>query len=255
MFASLSVVMLAAVLGVSSAEGPTTRPADVARQGGKVVANRSALPEGAQMLLPEPPAPGAEDRVVERRPARDASKGGATAGTARMGGLTGQGGWMDRIRGLVPLLLVLMLIGGLAVAARRLLPSQWRRSFGGQGVIEVLARQQLSPRQSVVLLKVGRRVVLVGLAPDRVTSLDTIVDPDEVALIVGRSAGMKAGSALSAFQQDVLREASAYQPAEGPDAAEDGTAPTASGGEPSYLAARQELRGLLSRVRSLAGSR
>ena len=57
------------------------------------------------------------------------------------------------------LALVLAVCGGIAVAARRLGPR------AAAGAVEVVGRVSLSPKHSVYLLRVGRRVLVVGAGP------------------------------------------------------------------------------------------
>jgi flagellar biogenesis protein FliO len=71
--------------------------------------------------------------------------------------------------------LVLALCGGVAAAARRL------SSQGPAGVIRVVSRVSISPKHSVYLLRVGRRVLLVGAGPQGPPSL--ISELDELAEI------------------------------------------------------------------------
>jgi flagellar biogenesis protein FliO len=74
--------------------------------------------------------------------------------------------WM----GAACLALVLAAGGAVAIAARRLGP----RAAGG--AIQVAGRVSLSPRHSVYLLRVGRRVLVVGAGPDGPPALITELD-------------------------------------------------------------------------------
>ena len=65
------------------------------------------------------------------------------------------------------LALVLAVCGGIAVAARRLVPR------AAAGSIEVVGRVSLSPRHSVFLLRVGRRTLVVGAGPQGPPALIT----------------------------------------------------------------------------------
>ena len=51
--------------------------------------------------------------------------------------------------------------------------------------VEVLARNSINPKQSLCLVKLGPRVLLLGLSPNQMTALHTIEDPDEVARRIG----------------------------------------------------------------------
>lgn len=252
MTACLSIVFAIVHLAGQASEAPASAPAVFAPA--RVVANRSSVPE----VAPEPPAASgeadAEDRPIERRGARIARTAAGPDGAVARGGSRGtDAGWFSRISSLWPLAVVLGLIGTLVLLAKRLLPRQWRGPLGGRGMVVVLGRQSVAARQSVALLKVGRRIVLVGMTPDRLTHLDTITDPDEVAELVGRSASGKTGSLTSVFEREVLGETAAYEPSADVGRTMEGDGP-APDREEAYVAARQQLRGLLTRVRSLTGS-
>lgn len=73
------------------------------------------------------------------------------------------------------LLGVLAVIFALAWLARR------ARMFGGRtnGSLEVLATQPLGPKERAVLLRVGKRQILVGVAPGQVNALHVLEEPLE----------------------------------------------------------------------------
>lgn len=77
------------------------------------------------------------------------------------------------------LALALAVCGGLAVAARRLGPR------ASAGAVQVVGRVSLSPKHSVYLLRVGRRVLVVGAGPQGPPALiaeldDAPQDPPEI---------------------------------------------------------------------------
>jgi flagellar biogenesis protein FliO len=76
-----------------------------------------------------------------------------SSSTARAGG---SDGWYVGMAGIT---LALALCGGVVAAARRL------SSQGATGAIRVVSRVSLSPKHTVYLLRVGRRVLLVGAGP------------------------------------------------------------------------------------------
>lgn len=84
--------------------------------------------------------------------------------------------------GLVSLALVLLVVGGAAVVARR-----YFKTDGGSGgeTMRTLARTHLSPKQSVVLMQLGRKLVFVGVTPEGMTPLRTVDDPEEEAALRG----------------------------------------------------------------------
>lgn len=103
-----------------------------------------------------------------------------------------------------PLGIVLGLIFFCVLAVRRWMPraSRWG---GGQG-IKVLSRHYLSGKQSLCLLRLGRRLVLVGITPDRVSTLVEIADPDEVAEVVSAVERGRPGSFTSLFSHSTSRD-------------------------------------------------
>lgn len=84
---------------------------------------------------------------------------------------------------------VLALILLLRAVLRRMGAASGVGSLGGRrpsGVLEVLGRFPTGRKQSMVLLKLGRRIVLVHQTPMGMQSLAEVVDPDEVASLLTR---------------------------------------------------------------------
>jgi flagellar biogenesis protein FliO len=81
-----------------------------------------------------------------------------------------------------PLLAVLATIVVLTMAVRKYFP-RMNRLRGGSAV-NVLATQYLSSKQSLSLVRLGRRVVLLGVTPDRISAVAEVCEPEEVAEIV-----------------------------------------------------------------------
>ncbi len=75
--------------------------------------------------------------------------------------------------GFVALGAVLMLIAIVAWGIKRFGP---KAQLGGSA-IRILSRSHLSPRQSLALIRVSDRVMLVGITPDRISHLTTFDDP------------------------------------------------------------------------------
>jgi flagellar biogenesis protein FliO len=61
--------------------------------------------------------------------------------------------------------LVLAVCGGIVAAGRRFLPQR------AKGEVQVISRVSLSPKHAVYVLRVGRRVLLVGAGPQGAPSL------------------------------------------------------------------------------------
>ncbi len=120
---------------------------------------------------------------------------------------------------------------GLATRARR------------SGLIEIVGRTSLSPRQSLWLVRVGPRVVLVGATPDRMTPLDVLSDPDAVARLLGEAAQARPTSQSQEFER-VLQVADAHYEAPEP--------PDAEVAAPALARARSQVYGALRRIRAAA---
>jgi len=82
--------------------------------------------------------------------------------------------------------LVLAAILALMALARRCLPMS---RVAGSGVLRVVARTHLSPKQSVALIQVGRRMIIAGITPERIAALGTLDDPEENARLLAAVQG------------------------------------------------------------------
>ena len=72
--------------------------------------------------------------------------------------------------GMVGVTLVLAVCGGLIAAGRRLMPS------GAGAAMQVVGRVSLSPKHAVFMLRVGQRVLLVGVGPQGAPALISELD-------------------------------------------------------------------------------
>jgi flagellar biogenesis protein FliO len=136
---------------------------------------------------------------------------------------------------------VLALIVILFLAGRKFLP---RRMFaqqgggGGGGAIQVLARTAISPKQRIILLQVGRRILVVADGGPNLTTLAEITDPGEAAALIGQLQSEKpSGSFTSALNGAMDRFRTAQ---ERPEPRSD------------LNSMREEIEGLAKRVRGMA---
>lgn len=140
----------------------------------------------------------------------------------------------------------------------------WRK-FGLPGVagkstqsLQIVSRMGLSTRQQILLIRVGRRCVLVANNGTQMNPLCEISDPDEVAMLLGQSAPASSESASSfsavlggaetTFEADAASEL-AIPPERHTGPSSDAEAGAAA---PELAATRQELGDLMERVRSLS---
>jgi flagellar biogenesis protein FliO len=102
-----------------------------------------------------------------------------------------QNPWTQWGRTLGALALVVVLIFAARIMLKRFGPisGQQRRDM-----LDVLARATVSPRHQLLLVRLGRRVVLVGQSPASLTTLSEVTDADEVAALIeaaSSSSGLK----------------------------------------------------------------
>ena len=121
----------------------------------------------------------------------------------------------------------------------------------GSGVVRVLSRSVVSPKQNVLLIQVGRRVLVVGENGTTLTPLSEIKDADEINALVGqlaeqRSAGPAAGTFGSVFSR-ARREFNDTTESDEPRALAEPATP-----DPNLNETRSELSGLLDKVRAVS---
>lgn len=159
-------------------------------------------------------------------------------------------GAMEASRVVVALGAVIALIFGVRWAGRRLLGMN-AAARGGGGAVQVLSRTVLSPKQQLMLVQVGKRVVLVANCGAQMNALCEISDPEEVAGLVGevnRKAEPAAIPFLSSFglagnsyaERTLVRHVS-----DGEQGEEECSVVTPT---------RAELAGLLEKVRLMSGT-
>jgi flagellar protein FliO/FliZ len=145
------------------------------------------------------------------------------------------------------LAVVVALILVAAWAAKRWLPGM--RRDGKRGPMQVLATTYLSPKQSLALVRCGRRVILIGVTPEHISSLAVMDETNDLPDLIhapdrgdGERLSGQFNEALDEAAKDFGGNDAAWDEPLGPD-------------ERELAAARQEIRGLLNRVRSFAGDR
>lgn len=180
--------------------------------------------------------------VIERN--RDRA-GGSQAGLSDGAGLISYFG---------PLCVVLVVVGGLAWVAKRWMPQSLRNT--GSGVLRIVARQSLSAKQSLCVVRFGRRVVLVGVTPERFTALSEVNDSHESAAIIAAAESGSPHSFSAMFTQASDEDANVASAAEaaGFDDGTESVAMEADSIIPSRDLARSraKVKQLLERVRSLS---
>ena len=153
---------------------------------------------------------------------------------------------VDLSRAGIALVVVLVLIGGVALLVRRF--SAGARVLGRGGCMQIVLRTSISPKQSLCLAKLGDRLLLLGLSPNHIASLDTIDDPEDVARILGQIESGRSNSISKTFAGIVNHESATYD--------DEVTVPEELGdsaaGYPEYTRAQGDLGTLLDKVKGLS---
>jgi flagellar protein FliO/FliZ len=121
----------------------------------------------------------------------------------------------------------------LAWLARRFFP---QTRLGGGSTMQVIARTYISSKQSMALVRVGHRVLVVGVTPDHLTTLATIDDPAELAAVMTRD------GKGAMFDRKLQQEAAEFNTA--------APAPNPKAAAPDYDQTRRSLRDLVKRVQA-----
>jgi flagellar protein FliO/FliZ len=125
--------------------------------------------------------------------------------------------------------------------------ARWMFPSAGVGrssqVMKVLSRSVIAPRQQLLLIQVGRRLVLVGDCGQQMNALAEISDPDEVAGLLGQlRADAPAAESRNPFAPLLGRAQKQFDDLPVPPAVD----PDEEDGEPAFTGA-EETTGELSR--------
>jgi flagellar biogenesis protein FliO len=212
----------------------------------------AAEPAGAAPAAPiaTQPASTAASSSFDSMPIRQSTRATTAATQAAAKPTTG----LDLQRVFLSLGIVLGLILMLRLMAGRL---TGRKGAGrASAAIQVVLRTPLSPRQQLVLIRVGRRLVLMTEGAGQNSVVCEISDPDEVASLVGQlhvespvPATSPFGALLGRFTRRRDDEAAGDEPA-----ADDSSRLDEANGEPvdpAVARTRRELDDLAGKVRSV----
>lgn len=152
-------------------------------------------------------------------------------------------GFVDMQRVAIALALVLALVFILRGLGRKFFPNVTGGRSGG--VVRVLARSPVAPRQQVLLLQIGRRVLVVADNGTQLSALSEIRDADEIAQLAGQLAGTGRAekeafaAAFDEAQRDFLPPPATSEP-ESPEPR-----------DPAIAETQGEIAGLVEKVRVL----
>lgn len=140
--------------------------------------------------------------------------------------------------------IVLALIIVLRVVARRLFPGATVPGAGSS--MRVLSRMVVGPRQQLLMIQIGRRVVVAADSGGQMSCLTEITDPDEIAHLVGQLQTGKLLTGPRSFPSLFGKASEAFEP---PPEVPAATLPSE---DPSVSATRGEIQDLMSKVRTLS---
>ncbi|MEM1211519.1 MAG: flagellar biosynthetic protein FliO [Planctomycetota bacterium] len=132
-------------------------------------------------------------------------------------------------------------LGGKVVGA-----GGWRGGSGASAVVEVLSRSMIAPRNHVLLLRVGGRVLVVSDSSSGTRTLCEVTDPVEVADLMQAVEASKPTSVSGAFGKVLSGVTAGYEP----DASETG----GDDGEHRIDRVRDLMSGLQAKLRFTAGT-
>lgn len=159
-------------------------------------------------------------------------------------------------RVLLSLGIVVALILAMKMFGQKLVPG----GVAGRGssrTVEMLSRSTIGPKQQVLLIRVGRRrVLVVSDCGGKLEPLDRITDADEITELTNQLVTEKSGTANTAFASLFGRSTEKFQandPPEEADAEERKSSPVDDEMVDANVAATQhELQGLLAKVRKVS---
>ncbi len=118
--------------------------------------------------------------------------------------------------------------------------------------VQVLSRNLVSPKQQILLLQVGRRVLVIGDRGGQMSSLAQITDQDEIASLISQLRADKADPVTRAFSSVFGKAQKELNPPDEDDALAHDAAD--AGIDPSLATTQAELSGLMEKVRDVAKS-
>ena len=216
----------------TAAADPTTRP------------TVAAVPTTAPV--------GAHEKQTIQHPA---GAGATTRATSPISKVVPTDTGLDTTRVALSLVLVIAIIFLLRWIAQQFFgaPTTKRSSRA----VQVLSRSMIAPKQHVLVLQVGRRVIVVGDSGTQMNPLCEITDADEIASLMGQLRQDKADPVSRAFGTFFGRAENDYHgddaAADRPRAGESAEASTELAAvDPELATTRAELNGLIDKVRNMS---
>jgi flagellar protein FliO/FliZ len=155
----------------------------------------------------------------------------------------------------------------LAIVIGLILLTRWasKKIFPGavtarnSGAMKVMSRLVISPKQQLLMVQVGRRIVVVGDSGGQMAAVSEITDADEVASLVAQLTEDKSIQLTKGFGSLFNRASNGFESPADSNAAdsnmeedESASADSPSAEEPVIGDARGEISGLMDKVRLLS---
>lgn len=203
---ALTIVLFSCAL--SRAQETPADPWDLIAPATAAATEEAAPVEAAQDSPTETAATNPVEAVTPRPIFRDADMRDR-AETATAATKPESGGWLRSVGSLIAVvgLIVLLAWGYRVVMTAR---GAGLMSGGRAGLVEVVSRTALSPRHSACLVRIGRRLVLIGVSAERLTPLDVISDPEQVSSLLGQAQRDRSDSATRAFKEDLSAQSRGF---------------------------------------------
>ena len=203
-----------------------------------------ADPQPAPVAEPSPQPVGAgtvgfDERLPLGRASSDANgRGGTRSGE----GALSSSWWLNTVTALgavIGLILLLRLVYSKATGRAC--------ATGRSAAVQVLTRVAVAPRSHILLVQLGQRIVVLGESTNGLTRVALIEEPDEIACLLKAVAADRPESITRGFSHMLDRFNRQYVP--------DDQLTADRHDDPEHVTgrARDEVSGLLSRLRSLAG--
>lgn len=204
-------------------------------------------PQAPTAVEPTGPAPAAEEQAKRPVPLKRSPANPAQTPQTRVSNSEGPATW----RIVAALAVVLGTIFGLRWIGRRYVTGQG--SSRASRAVQVISRTVVSPKQQLMLVQVGRRLVLVGNSGTSMAPLCEISDGEEVTELLGQVHAEKSESIGKAFGSLFRREEEKYDEPEEPAETEKFPAEHDRDIDPgsSMGTSREELSELLNKVRGM----
>jgi flagellar protein FliO/FliZ len=205
----------------------------------------------ASQITPSQIAPGKYDDVQLGGNASASRAAPATSQQAADD--SSSGGPLDYERVIFALAIVVGLIFVTRWVSKKLFPGAV--AARSTGAMKVMSRLVISPKQQLLMVQVGRRIVVVGDSGGNMAPVSEITDPDEVASLVAQLAEDKSIQLSRGFGSLFNRASGGFDSPSNSDVVEDdvpASTDSPSAEEPAISDARGEISGLMDKVRLLS---